>query len=166
MWRSGLFVVLMSMFAAALFIEAGVCRVEWEVQESGVTESGVTERIWDMSFIDEYHGWAVGENSTIIHTDDGGETWVKQECPVEGVKITDLFFVDSMNGYCAGITTDLQRGAFLFASSDGGETWTIRYDFDGIAIGVNDIYFLDENTGIFLSRTDTILKTEDAGHTW
>ncbi len=35
--------------------------------------------LWDVCFVDEHHGWAVGENSTIIATTDGGKTWIKQD---------------------------------------------------------------------------------------
>jgi len=49
-----------------------VARGEWEFQESGVTHD-----LWDVCFIDEYTGWAVGGTS-ILKTNDGGKTWVQK----------------------------------------------------------------------------------------
>ena len=37
--------------------------------------SGVTSTLLDIDFVDPEHGWAVGQDGTIIATSDGGETW-------------------------------------------------------------------------------------------
>ena len=36
-------------------------------------------RLLDTAFVNASTGWAVGESGTIIHTTDGGDTWVGQD---------------------------------------------------------------------------------------
>ena len=38
-----------------------------------------TGGFWGVSFIDEYNGWVVGRNGTILHTNNGGSTFVEEE---------------------------------------------------------------------------------------
>ncbi|MBM3235769.1 hypothetical protein FJZ31_05675 [Candidatus Poribacteria bacterium] len=33
----------------------------------------------DIHFVDAKHGWVIGEKRMIIHTDDGGNTWKRQD---------------------------------------------------------------------------------------
>ena len=43
---------------------------DWEAQDSGTTE-----KLSGVSFVDEDIGTTVGDTAVIIHTDDGGENW-------------------------------------------------------------------------------------------
>ena len=54
--------IVFLLFAIVLLIP-DVSRAEWEFQESGVTV-----KLNDVCFVDEMHGWAVGDSSTIIGT--------------------------------------------------------------------------------------------------
>ena len=42
-------------------------------------------RLCDVWFVDPQHGWAVGDQGVILHTDDGGQHWSPQ---VSGVTCT------------------------------------------------------------------------------
>jgi photosystem II stability/assembly factor-like uncharacterized protein len=54
-------------------VSLGAQNFDWAAQESGTTE-------WlnDLQFIDNMHGWALGEKGSIVATVDGGETWSAQ----------------------------------------------------------------------------------------
>ena len=43
-----------------------------------VRESEWQGALIDIYFVDQQHGWIVGAQSTILHTSDGGATWVNQ----------------------------------------------------------------------------------------
>ena len=43
---------------------------DWEYQKSGTTSN-----LTAVSFADNNHGWAVGENGAILATSDGGLNW-------------------------------------------------------------------------------------------
>ena len=40
--------------------------------------TGQTVPLWRLSFVDDMHGWAVGELGSILATQDGGQTWQVQ----------------------------------------------------------------------------------------
>ncbi len=172
MRRSGLFVV-MSIFVVALFVGAGVCRAEWEVQESGTNDI-----LNDVFFVDENHGWIVGYHSTILATSDGGTTWVRQECPFSDYTLTQVQFLTPQIGYMIGHDWYSENREFishLFKTENGGETWEVVETELCFHI-VSSISFIDGNHGWAMARvwnserTQTIqygiLKTSDGGSTW
>jgi photosystem II stability/assembly factor-like uncharacterized protein len=66
-------------------------------------------------------GWAVGHDTTILHTTDGGETWTRQYGGGDNDDaLLTVVFTDPMHG--------LAMGAFNFTveTNDGGKTWTKR----------------------------------------
>ena len=69
-----------------------------------------------VSFVGQ-DGWAVGKHGTILHSSDGGATWVRQRSGV----LRDLgavTFTDAQHGFAAG-----SQGVFV-KTVDGGLTWT------------------------------------------
>ncbi len=70
--------------------------------------------------------WAVGHDGVILHSPDGGLTWVRQRvAPFDpasddlhnGSPLLDVFFLDENNGFALGAY------ALLLRTSDGGATW-------------------------------------------
>ena len=138
---------------------------EWHFQDSGTSET-----LNDVCFVDEMHGWAVGYNSTIIATTDGGETWVKQECPVDGLILIKLEFVNNQTGYC------LSRSDYLFATRDGGLNWD-KVDTCFKTLGYfSDMSFIDDDTGWITAGVivgleekrleKNIYFTDNGGNSW
>ncbi|MCZ6911439.1 MAG: YCF48-related protein [Proteobacteria bacterium] len=63
-------------------------------------------------------GWAVGHDSIILHTDDGGETWsLQNHDPAAETPFLDVWFADEQNGLAIGAY------GLMLATSDGGENW-------------------------------------------
>lgn len=72
-------------------------------------------------FADQKTGWAVGHDSVIFTTGDGGETWAKQfSAEAEQRPLLDVLFLDKSAGFAVGA-----YGAF-YETADGGKTWTAR----------------------------------------
>lgn len=46
-------------------------------------------------------GWIVGTNGTILHTDDGGQSWQQEVSPTKH-NLTTIFFLNSQQGWIAG----------------------------------------------------------------
>lgn len=124
-----------------------------------------------LSFVDDKEGWAVGHDSTILHSADGGETWDKQYEEVGADPLFDVHFFDKNRG--------LAIGAYGLAlqTDDGGKTW------QELAIGEDDQHryaviplsgsraiVVGESTGISDDMTTLgagiIYRTDDAGRTW
>ena len=55
--------------------------------------------MYDLSFLDENKGWAVGSQGTIIHTIDGGETWELQAQGLTSNFLRCVHFTSPNNGY-------------------------------------------------------------------
>lgn len=71
-----------------------------------------------LQFVDDSHGFVLGEFGHVIGTDDGGATWRKiAQIPGEFYPYAALF-KDSREGWASGIAGHLLRTA------DGGRTWT------------------------------------------
>ena len=74
-----------------------------------------------VAFVDDKSGWAVGHDTVILHTADGGETWTKQFGGGESDNaLLTVAFWDADHG--------LAMGAFNFTAEtkDGGKTWVER----------------------------------------
>ncbi|MEJ2658305.1 MAG: YCF48-related protein [Desulfobacterales bacterium] len=52
-------------------------------------------------FIDDFHGWIVGENGNISHTFTGGDSWWSQQVNL-GSTLNEVFFLDDTTGWAVG----------------------------------------------------------------
>ena len=69
-----------------------------------VRESEWQGALIDVYFIDQQHGWIVGAQSTILHTIDGGKTWVyqpSQPLPFKN-ELHKVRFINPQVGWIAG----------------------------------------------------------------
>lgn len=134
-------------------------KAQWVSQNSGISDDLV-----DIFFIDSLYGWAVSDYD-IISTTDGGENWIKQNSPANIPIIEKIQFASKNIGFVIG-----KNGLFMRSINDGKD-WDIidselTYDFI-------DLCFIDENLGWITgvqttpsTRTGVILHTTNAGTTW
>lgn len=77
-----------------------------------------------LHFPDAQHGWAVGHDSVIIATTDGGKTWTRQldgrSLGERGAEnpLLDVWFANAREGYVVGAFGQIRL------TRDGGATWT------------------------------------------
>ncbi|MDB5974474.1 MAG: hypothetical protein JWR07_1234 [Nevskia sp.] len=124
--------------------------------------SPVRSMLTSVSFSDPDHGWAVGHDAAILHTDDGGRSWRLQHFDAEAQKpLMDVLFTDSSRGYAVG-----SFGSFL-ATKDGGTTWS---ELDAPAIRADGLHLnaiLKLNDGqLFLAGEAGLLGSSADGITW
>lgn len=135
----------------------------WQPQN---IESEVHFELWDIYFVDELYGWAVGYSNDffdagiILKTIDGGGSWQINEHP-SGIIGNAVFFTDSSHGIIVGF--NLFSGGLVRTTSDGGETWESPGGFNS---WLNDVVFTDDNTGWIVGDYGLIGYTEDGGETW
>lgn len=128
-------------------------------------------------FVNKQTGWLYG--SSICRTDDGGQSWVKQDV---GIAVKNLYFIDAANGWAVGSIGETKDGRqttsisndvvkiwrVIKYTADGGKTWTTQYkelgpdrysDFRGV-------FFINSSNGWVVANKDTILFTKDGGKHW
>lgn len=96
--------------------------VVMKTQDGGVTWSALVipnsaRYLRALELVGDRHLWAVGRNGTIIHSRDGGNTWVSQ---ISGVDTTlfDVDFADTLHGIIAG-------NGYVLYTHNAGNTWHI-----------------------------------------
>jgi photosystem II stability/assembly factor-like uncharacterized protein len=122
-------------------------------------------QIIKLTFPDSVHGWGLGLHS-IIHTDDGGKTWQKQQLPIDTADLRKICFIDSMTGYVVG------DSGLILATKDGGKNWIKQisgaqhYLLGGLSFLTSDMGWVigqifDEN-----KRGGILLHTTNGGVEW
>jgi photosystem II stability/assembly factor-like uncharacterized protein len=119
--------------------------------------AGLRETLQGVCMIDPLTATAVGENGTIIHTDDAGATWTVQSSGTSET-LYDVTFTSITTGYAVG------GSGTLLKTTDGGVNWIPL--FSGTTELLKGVSFSHPDTGAVVGSGGTILRTTDAGATW
>lgn len=111
-----------------------------------------------VSFVDANVGWVVGENGTILHTKDGGNTFELQGDGEDKTRHRAVFFLDNQRGWIVGDGGDVHR------TTNGGAVWE-KLDV-GVAANLKAVRFSDANSGYVLTDGGVVLNSKDGGATW
>ena len=114
-----------------------------------------------MAFADESDGWAVGAAGTILHTTDGGTTWLAQSAtPATSEDLAGVAFADESDGWAVG------AAGTILHTTDGGTTWLAQSATPATSEDLAGVAFADESDGWAVGAAGTILHTTDGGTTW
>jgi photosystem II stability/assembly factor-like uncharacterized protein len=129
--------------------------------------SGVRE-LKGVFFTDAQTGWAVGSDGffgpgTIVHTNDGGANWVRQQ-PGTDATLNAVHFVTASQGWVVGSEGTILR------TTNGGQSWQAQSSGAGFADLVS-VHFINANTGWATGFENffspgVILRTDNGGQTW
>ena len=116
-------------------------------------------------------GWAIGGSDgnygTILHTDDGGTTWIQQGDSLlfADVNFSDICIMDEDNLLVVG--SPQPNGVYgVFKSDDGGDTWTTSGSRELANLDYNGIFALDENNVWIVGEQGSIYYSSDAADSW
>lgn len=123
---------------------------QWSDQNSGITND-----LESVHFINDNEGWAVGRQGKIVHTTNAGATWTLQNSSTTN-DLNKVFMVNSTCGYAVG-----DGGKFIKYNGTGWTTISISYSQDMFGV-----YFIDANTGWISGDWGRIMMTTDGGATW
>lgn len=126
---------------------------------------GAIPELYSIRFSGKRNGWIVGSvsrrdtvvDSLIIHTGDGGLSWVRQLAPVRE-ELIHLDFVSDERGWVVGA-----NGTILF-TSDGGKNWTKQTS--STTATLYHVDFRNDRVGWAVGERGTLLRTTDGGETW
>jgi photosystem II stability/assembly factor-like uncharacterized protein len=102
-----------------------------------------------LTFINGNIGFAVGDNSTVVRTEDGGNSWQLMRSTSYG-KLNDVHFTSPSHGVIIGV-----NGLF-YATSDSGRNWW-QYSMPSME-NLNSICSIDGQKRIIVGDGGTILR--------
>ena len=111
--------------------------------------------LYDVYFIDEFQGWAVGRDGVIVYTEDGGVKWNRQYSHYSGNNYDCVFFVNENFGFIAGNE--------VYKTENGGEDWVLNYISNYY---IYSVFFVNEFIGWMGGTEGIIYKTENGGEDW
>jgi photosystem II stability/assembly factor-like uncharacterized protein len=118
---------------------------------------GLPHDLFSVSFPTEKDGWTSGRWGTILHTGDGGQTWIRQASGTD-YTLTSISFVDSRRGWAVG------DGGTILHTSDGGMNWEKQKS--PVILFLMGVHFANSQKGWAVGERTNILNTTDGGKTW
>ncbi len=135
--------------------------------EIDMQHSGTASSLRGISVVDSLTAWATGNKGAVLHTTDGGKTWI--ESKVKGFETLDYRDVQAFDKNTALIMS-VDAPAFFFKTTDGGRTWKRKYMNRDPKIFFDGLAFRDEDNGIAFSDPIEgkfyIVATKDGGNSW
>ncbi len=132
-----------------------IANAQWIAQNSGTNEN-----LYDIEFLNEKTGWAVGDAGVVIKTTDGGANWINVPNPsiqygglMWAIQPIDSEVVYAVAGY-----------DFIMKTTNGGTNWDVLSGRPGSITAFKSLYFLNRDTGWFLG-TNKVFRTYDGGKT-
>ncbi len=119
-------------------------------------------------FTDEKNGWAVGHDTVIINTTDGGETWEMQYSdPPAETPLLSVWFENNEHGLAVG------SFSFMLETFEGGKSWESRPLLEAEPEGfeqphLNALFWgPDRKTEVMIaSEAGNFFRSRNAGKTW
>jgi photosystem II stability/assembly factor-like uncharacterized protein len=127
------------------FLTTQICFAQWYQQNSGTTQN-----LNAVTFIDANNGFAVGDSGVIIKTTDGGNNWITLSSG-SVFPLSDVTFVNSSTGWVVGGDDEwslIDRKQIILATTNGGMTWQLQFnDSIGPFGQLSSVHFINENNG-------------------
>lgn len=113
-----------------------------------------------VAFVDRKLGWAVGHDSVILRTSDGGATWNRVHWdPEADGPFLDVWFADAKNGIAIGAYGRCS------VTRDGGTTWVER-TVSADDFHLNQIAAAADGRLYIAAEGGNVYRSDDAGESW
>src|SRR5262245_21390961 len=136
---------------------------QWTVQNSGVNA-----RLRGVSAVNARVAWASGSGSTVLRTEDGGETWKKLPVTSDPLYFRDIDAIDEKTAYILSIGNG--PASRIYKTTDAGASWTLQFRNDDEKVFLDAMSFWDADHGLVIGDSVAgqfcILTTSDGGNHW
>ena len=118
-----------------------------------------------IDFVDNQNGWLVGEYQVILHTGDGGATWVQQHLNTNNYALSKVQMWSTTRGWAVGNGGAYSGdGAAILATTDG-TTWFPQAEPPYIGV-LEDLRFVSAIEGWAVGSGSDIIHTTTGGSIW
>jgi photosystem II stability/assembly factor-like uncharacterized protein len=128
-----------------------------------IKQTPTTNNLFSCSFPDNLNGWAVGAWGTIIHTADGGNTWVLQNDSLQ-YPFVSVSFINNNTGWITG-NTNLYSNPVIISTTNAGLNWHY-FNYPDTSKIFKSICFADSLNGYIGTYSGVIIKTTNGGNNW
>lgn len=114
-------------------------------------------------FVNDKIGYAGGHDSTVLRTEDGGDTWTSVYHNIESQSpIMTVYFVDENHGFAMGAFS------FVVETMDGGRTWAQRelVAGDNEDSHLNKAFATSKGTILVAAEFGKVFRSTDKGATF
>lgn len=151
----------------------------WKPVPLPAAVAGATLR--SICFLDDRHGWIVGDKGLCLVTADGGATWDKRDTGSDAT-LRCVRFKDALTGFACGdgdsrapdaaghvvMGRPLKRGTLL-STGDGGKTWKqgwVPCNFEVWCVEGRTAPQIQVGVGLDAHLDGDITRSDDGGATW
>ncbi len=127
---------------------------QWIAQNSGTNEN-----LYDIEFLNEKTGWAVGDAGVVIKTTNGGANWINVPNP-SAMYSPNLWSVLPIDSSIVFVTSGKD---LIMKTFNGGLNWQILNYCPSCNSGMKKAFFLNQDTGWFLGA-NKVFRTYDGGN--
>ena len=138
------------------------------VQAQWASQTSTTDaELRGLSVVSPSTVWVSGTRGTVLHTTDGGETWIRDTIP--GASKLDLRAIAATSAKVAHAMS-IADSSRIFRTRDGGRTWSQQFMSLRKGSFFDAIRFWDAKHGIAMSDPVDghflLVTTSDGGDTW
>lgn len=158
---------VISVFCVSSVVMALALGATWTPQTSGVTAT-----LRGSTAASDKVAWVSGSGATMLKTEDGGATWVKQTVAEDAVAarldFRDVDAIDTKTVYALSIGNG--PASRIYRTNDGGATWTLQFKNEDPKGFFDAMTFWDVDHGLVIGDSIDnkfqILITDNGGKTW
>ena len=111
-------------------------------------------------FLNDKQGWAIGHDSVILYSSDGGKHWELQfSAPELEMPLFGILFLDEQHGIAVGA-----YGLYL-TTNNGGKTWNQSELEPGMDRHMNDILSIGNDLFV-IGETGFVFRSDNRGESW
>lgn len=116
-------------------------------------------QLWGLQFVNSNTGYAAGSYGHIIKTTNAGVSWSLNNVLTNQNLLSYIYFRNENTGYISG-------SAIIIKTTNAGANWvSLGVPFQNFE-DLNQIQFIDDQTGYGVSSQNRFFKTTNAGANW
>jgi photosystem II stability/assembly factor-like uncharacterized protein len=120
-----------------------------------------------LSVIDKNCIWLSGSQGTVLKSLDGGQNW--EDCSISTEATNDFRSIHAFDSLRA-IVIGVNNPAIIYATSNGGSSWTAMDTIIGEGLFFNSLKFTETSKGVAVSDPVDgrflIIRSDDGGISW